>query len=268
MQIFFIEDGEKRRQNQSRKADAMTPQLADTLIEARRTGVLLSTANTTPPETLEEVYAIQAAVAAATGAGGGFKVGRAGPPDIPTYAPIRKDWIWQDGATIPANLSRLCGVELELGFVLKQTPPAPDDPAFEAKLRACLTMAPMLEIVESRLDDHVGAPQFLKLADCSANGGLVIGPEITDWQDCPRAHPTIRLEIDGEIAAEGRSAVPGGDAFDTVAAFARAVGNHCDRLKTGDAIITGSLEGLFYGKPGDVISGFIEDVGSVGAKFD
>jgi 2-keto-4-pentenoate hydratase len=233
VQIFFIEDGEKRRQNQSRKADAMTPQLADTLIEARRTGVLLSTANTTPPETLEEVYAIQAAVAAATGAGGGFKVGRAGPPDIPTYAPIRKDWIWQDGATIPANLSRLCGVELELGFVLKQTPPAPDDPAFEAKLRACLTMAPMLEIV-----------------------------------DCPRAHPTIRLEIDGEIAAEGRSAVPGGDAFDTVAAFARAVGNHCDRLKTGDAIITGSLEGLFYGKPGDVISGFIEDVGSVGAKFD
>ena len=217
----------------------MTDRLTNALIEARRTGSLIKTADTPPPETLEEVYRVQAAVAKATGAAGGFKVGRPGPPTTPTYAPIRKDWIWRNGDTIPKELSRLCGVELEIGFVLKADPPTLDDPAFEAKLRACLAMAPMLEIVESRLDDHVGAPQFLKLADCSANGGLVIGPEIKGWQDCPRVTPSMRLEIGGVVAAEGASAVPGGDAFDTVAAFARVIGNHCGGLKAGDALITG-----------------------------
>ena len=245
----------------------MTDRLTNALIEARRTGSLIKTADTPPPETLEEVYRVQAAVAKATGAAGGFKVGRPGPPTTPTYAPIRKDWIWRNGDTIPKELSRLCGVELEIGFVLKADPPTPDDPAFEAKLRACLVMAPMLEIVESRLDDHVGAPQFLKLADCSANGGLVIGPEIKDWQDCPRVTPSMRLEIGGVVAAEGASAVPGGDAFDTVAAFARVIGNHCGGLKAGDALITGSLEGLFYGKPGDAIVGTIDGVGTVSAQL-
>ena len=203
----------------------------------------------------------------ATGAAGGFKVGRPGPPAIPAYAPIRKDWIWRNGDTVPKELLRLCGVELDIGFVLKTDPPAPDDSAFENKLRACLVMAPMLEIVESRLDDHVGAPQFLKLADCSANGGLVVGPEIKDWQDCPRVTPSMRLEIGGVVAAEGSSAVPGGDAFDTIVAFARVIGDHCDGLKAGDALITGSLEGLFYGKPGDAIVGKIEDVATVLAQF-
>ncbi len=245
----------------------MTDRLATALIEARRTGNLIKTAEMPPPETLEQVYRVQAAVVKATGAAGGFKVGRPGPPAIPTYAPIRKDWIWRNGYTVPKELSRLCGVELEIGFVLKADPPAPDDPAFEAKLRACLVMAPMLEIVESRLDDHVGAPQFLKLADCLANGGLVIGPEIKDWQDCPRVTPTMRLEIGGMVAAEGLSAVPGGDAFDTIVAFARVIGNHCGGLKVGDALITGSLEGLFYGKPGDAILGTIEGVGKVSAQF-
>jgi len=245
----------------------MIDRLSNALIEARRTGCLIKTGDTPPPETLEEVYRVQGVVAKATGAAGGFKVGRLGPSTTPTYAPIRKDWIWQNGDTVPKELSRLCGVELEIGFVLKADIPTPDDPAFEDKLRATLAMAPMLEIVESRLDDHVGAPQLLKLADCLANGGMVIGPEIKDWQDCPRVTPSIRLEIGGVVAAEGASAVPGGDAFDTVAAFARVIGNHCGGLKAGDALITGALEGLFYGKPGDAIHGAIDGVGMVSAQF-
>ena len=55
----------------------MTDRLATALIEARRTGSLIKTADTPPPETLEQVYRVQAAVAKATGAAGGFKVGRA-----------------------------------------------------------------------------------------------------------------------------------------------------------------------------------------------
>ena len=77
----------------------------------------------------------------------------------------------------------------------------------------------------------------------------------------------MRLEIGGVVAAEGASAVPGGDAFDTVAAFARVIGNHCGGLKAGDALITGSLEGLFYGKPGDAILGTIDGVGTVSAQL-
>lgn len=245
----------------------MTNPLATALIDAHRTGPLIPTATTALPATLDEVYEIQDAVALATGIAGGFKVGRPDPLARPTYAPIRQEWIWRDGDIIPAELSRLYGVELEVGFILKADPPAPDDAAFESKLRACLAMAPMLEIVESRLDDHVGAAQFLKLADNSASGGLVIGPEIENWQDCPRISPSIRLEIGGQIIAEGASLVPGGDAFDTVAAFARIVGSHCGGLKADHAIITGSLQGLFYGKRGANIVGTIDGIGRVTAEF-
>ncbi len=69
------------------------------------------------------------------------------------------------------------------------------------------------------------------------------------------------------VAAEGASAVPGGDAFDTVAAFALVIVNHCGGLKAGDALITGALEGLFYGKRGDAIHGAIDGVGTVSAQF-
>ncbi len=112
----------------------MTDRLTNALIEARGTGCLNNTADTPPPETLEEVYRVQATVAKATGAAGGFKVGRPGLSTTPTYSPIRKDRIWQNGDTVPKELSRLCGVELEIGFVLKADPPTPDDPAFEDKL--------------------------------------------------------------------------------------------------------------------------------------
>lgn len=249
----------------------MTPEeqtLADALIAARRSGPLLPTATTTPPKDMAAVYRIQSAIAAATGGPGGFKAGAPAADAPATFAPIPAHLIRQSGAVLPAAESRLCGVELEVGFLLQAAPPAPDDPAFDKAFTENLAMVAAIEIVESCLDDHVGAPPLLKLADSLANGGLVLGTPVQHWSGIERDRPTARFVIGGNVVWDGPAQVPGGDALATVLHFARAVGGHCGGLKPGDAIITGALTGLLYAEPGDAVRGEIDGLGAVSARFE
>lgn len=241
--------------------------LAEALLAARRSGSQIPVSETRPPESLESAYRIQAAIYAATGAAGGFKAGRPDGDAVPTYAPILAALERPDGGEVPAEACRLRGVELEVGLVLTAPPPAPTDPEFEAKLRRSLAVIPAIEIVESRLDDHIGADPLLKLADSSANYGLVRGPAVRDWSGLDLAERNARLKIGDKVVWDGPARVPGGDAFLTVAALARALGDHCGGLKEGHAIITGALTGLLYAEPGDAVVGEIEGVGSVSVAY-
>lgn len=245
----------------------MTPMdraLADALIAARNGGPLIETSKTPPPD---DWAAVQTVVMPMTGPAGAFKAGAADTVAATTFAPIPANAVRPNGALIPAAGSRLYGVELEIGFTLLVEPPAPDDPDFDAVLAARLAMVPAIEIVETRLDDHMNAHPLLKLADCSANAGLVVGSPLSDWRSVALDKPNARFTIGDAVVWDGPSQVPGGDAFVTVARFVKAVGQHCGGLKPGHTIITGALTGLLYAKAGDAVVGQIDGLGTVEAKF-
>lgn len=212
-----------------------------------------------------QALAVQHLVAAETGPVCGFKTGRRDAGSMPLMAPLRAR-IASGGTADPAT-TRLCGVELEIGFLLVADPPAADAPDFEARLRAAVQAVPALEIVESRLQEPEAAGPLWKLADDQINGAVVLGAPVADWRGVDLVAPAVRLSVGGAVVQAGPAPVPGGDAFATFAAFARRVGGHCGGLRAGHVAITGSLTGLRFAARGDAVEGVIEGLGPVAVRF-
>lgn len=211
---------------------------------------------------------IQAAVCNARGPVAGFKCGRQIDEAVPIMAPILASRLYSNGATIPASHSRLRGVELEIGFRVIEPLPVLDGMIDRDAVKACVRVAVALEIVESRLLDHEQAPPSWKLADLQSNGGLVVSTaSVTTWPTALQ-RAGVRLEVNGRILHDRVAEVPGGDAFDTFVAFARHVGEHCGGLQPGQTVITGSLTGVDYLQPGDVVKGSIDALGDVNVRFE
>ncbi|WP_300550692.1 2-keto-4-pentenoate hydratase [Roseovarius sp.] len=210
----------------------------------------------------ERVFAVQEALAATLGPVGGFKV--ACPPDAPIIiAPIYASDIHSSPATLTLPDDEEVGVELEYAFRVIAPLPDRDAPDFAARLRSCVELLPVFELVRSRLEDPKGASGLLKMLDNQLNGAVVFGAPIRDWQDIDVTQATATLTIGDEVHLSGAARVPGGDAFATLHKLALAIGDHCGGLQPGQLVITGSLNGLPWVRPGLVARGGIAGLGAV-----
>ena len=239
----------------------MTDPWATALLLARNGGPKLP-ATAGEGLTRDRVFAVQEEVAAKLGPVGGFKVARPfGAPII--IAPIMARDIYQSPATIPLAAGEEAGVELEYAFRLIAPLPDPDAPDFEDQLRHAVELLPVFELVQSRLADPKGANAALKMLDNQLNGAVVLGAPCADWHvlDVTRAEAHLTLGVDTLL--DGDAAVPGGDAFATLCALARALGDHCGGLHPGQVVITGSLNGLPWVQAPIVAQGDIAGLGGV-----
>ncbi|SEL42600.1 hypothetical protein SAMN05443999_105168 [Roseovarius azorensis] len=212
--------------------------------------------------TRARVFAVQEAVAARLGPVGGFKV--ACPKDAPiVIAPIMARDIHPGPAVIDIPADEEVGVELEYAFRLIAPVPDTNAPDFETQLRAAIDLLPALELVRSRLADPKGAGAALKMLDNQLNGAVVLGAARRDWQGIDVTRANARLILGGDTLLDGAAPVPGGDAFATLCALARAVGDHCGGLQPGHVVITGSLNGLPWVRPPVTAKGRIDGLGAV-----
>ena len=240
--------------------------LAEAFLRARGDGPAVP-ASLGAALSMEEAYEVQAAVAAALGPVGGWKVAcKPGAPQI--MAPILARDICPGGGRVRLPGGAPVGVELEIGFRLTAPLPSPRDPGFEAAARAATEILPVLEIVASRLEDPRNAPPALKLADNQLNGALVLGEAVPDWEGLGTARVHGRLDISGETLLDGVAEVPGGDAFANFCALARMVGTHCGGLQPGQVVITGSLNGLPWRELPLTAEGEIAQLGTVGITLE
>lgn len=212
--------------------------------------------------TRARIFAVQETVAAGLGPVGGFKV--ACPSDAPiVIAPIMARDIYQTPAEITVPAGEEVGIELEYAFRLIASPPDRDAPDFEARLRAGVELLPAFELVQSRLADPKGAGPAIKMLDNQLNGAVVLGASRRDWQGVDVTRAGARLLLGGETLLDGAARVPGGDAFATLCALARALGGHCGGLQVGQVVITGSLNGLPWVTPPTTAQGRIAGLGEV-----
>ena len=239
----------------------MSDPLVAQLLAAREGGGKL-------PDTASEgltrarVFAVQAAVAARLGPVGGFKVAR--PKDAPiVIAPIMARDIHPAPAMIGIPAGEEVGVELE--YVFRLIAPVPDmgAPDFEVRLRDAVELLPAFELVRSRLEDPKGADALLKMLDNQLNGAVVLGAARRDWQGIDVTCANARLALGDDTLLDGTASVPGGDAFATLCALVRAVGDHCGGLQPGHVVITGSLNGLPWVRPPVTAKGRIDGLGAV-----
>lgn len=234
----------------------MTPQdadkAADLLVAARKQARQVQGLDgTLIASTIDEAYAVNAAIARRNGGPAGWKIMAIVPPqrealkiDRPIAAPLFKSYITDSPAQFPARAFIQPMLECEFDYVLGRDLPARSSPyTAEEVLAAVDVLRPAIEIVDSRVGR--GKPTPLMLSDCFANGYLVLGPVFRDWRGIDLLNQKISLKVDGrEIATGSGNSVPGGGPVHALTTLANNPPPWAGGLKAGQIITTGSCTGM------------------------
>ncbi|MES2941699.1 MAG: fumarylacetoacetate hydrolase family protein, partial [Pseudomonadota bacterium] len=209
------------------------------------------------PASRADAFAIQDATIALFGVGGGWKVGSKGPGFEPGCAPLPAACLLESGVTLTGPAWRLRGVELEVALRVgrdldpqgRLLPPEELAAAFDAVL-------PVIEVVESRLDDRQGSDPLAQLADLQNHGALVLGtPSAFLPADVDLRSIEACLSFDGEVVATTRGGNPAEDLWPMLAWLAL----HCEQrgqpLRKGQIVTTGSCTGMLVAPAGTLVQG-------------
>lgn len=238
---------------------------AELLIAAHRSLTPLTSAQVgAGPSSLGDVDIIHTEVMHAIGPAGAFKTAQPEEGQQQIMAPIPKRHVRQSPAHFAANEMRLYGIELEIAFRIDKPFPYPEAADFEERLRASVSVVPVIEMVDSRIADQDGMTPLTKLADNQSNFGLVVGTPVTDWQGLELTAPQVEFTVNGTQTGPTAGMVPGGrSAFDVFKNFVANIGDYCGGLKVGHYVTCGAVSGLHFTDPGAKVIGKIAGIGDV-----
>lgn len=230
-----------------------TQQIATAFTTARAAGHAIQAYPGTPPATLAEAYAIQAAaIARWPDAVKGWKVARVNPafaaqfPEErligPAFAANVHHVAQGAAAQCPVFEGGFAAVEAEVVIVV-----AADSPAGKADWTAD-TVAPLVasmhigvEVASSPLATLNDIGPGAVISDFGNNWGVVVGAEIANWRELE----TIQVEtfIDGQSVGTGKVAIQPGP----LGALAFTLNKRAQQgqvLRAGDVISTGMITGV------------------------
>ena len=221
------------------------------------------------PGDLAAGYAVQAEVAGMLGAIGGWKIGAADPGGTPLHAPIFAQEIHPSGVTLAAKEFTGAIIEAEIAFRLRQDLPVADVAHDAVSVARAVERVPALEIYRSRYREPGAAEEAEQLADCLANGGLIVGVGVGIGVESVMSGgvmPTwdIDLAVDDTLKQVRAARHPAGDPLQLVVWLA----NHLNRcgglLSAGQVVTTGAL---LLAPIGRSVRGECQGLGSVSASF-
>ena len=221
------------------------------------------------PGDLAAGYAVQAQVAGMLGAIGGWKIGAADPGNTPLHAPILAQEIHPSGVTLAAKEFTGAIIEAEIAFRLLQDLRVGDVAHDAASVARAVERVPALEIYRSRYREPGAAEEAEQLADCLANGGLIVGVGVGIGVEAVMAGgamPTwdIDLAVDDTLKQVRAARHPAGDPLQLVVWLA----NHLNRcgglLSAGQVVTTGAM---LLAPIGRSVRGEWQGLGSVSASF-
>jgi 2-keto-4-pentenoate hydratase len=234
----------------------MTPQDAEKAAElldaARRNATQVQGLDARlQPRSIEDAYAIQAAVARRHGGAAGWKIMAIVPAqrealkvDRPIAAPVFKTYCAESPARLALKSFIAPMLECEFDYVLGRDLPARDAPySAEEVLAAVSVLRPAIEVVDSRVGRPAATP--LMLADCFSNGALVLGRVCDTWRSLDLLKQGITLKVDGNTIMTGDGAkIPGGGPVHALVTLANNPPPWAGGLKAGQVVTTGSCTGM------------------------
>jgi 2-keto-4-pentenoate hydratase len=221
------------------------------------------------PGDLAAGYAVQAQVAGMLGAIGGWKIGAADPGNTPLHAPIFAQEIHPSGVTLAAKEFPGAIIEAEIAFWLRQDLPVGDVAHDAASVARAVERVPALEIYRSRYREPGAAEEAEQLADCLANGGLIVGVGVGVGVEAVMAGgamPTwdIDLAVDDTLKQVRAARHPAGDPLQLVVWLANHLNRCGSLLSAGQVVTTGAL---LLAPIGRSVRGECQGLGSVSASF-
>jgi 2-keto-4-pentenoate hydratase len=232
--------------------------LADLLFEARRDARQLdSLAGDLVPETVDQAYAINRAVAERLGWEPlGWKI--AG-----TTANVRGK-LGLDGPIYGRSFRRFkCASPARF----QHLPPREKPWTMPEVIDAIAEVHAGIEVAECRYRRGALPPLPAILADGSASGRYVFGGTIADWRD-GLSMMKVALEVDGVLRREGIGADVMGDPLQPLLWLADERRDWGDGLFAGETISTGSMTGMLPIRAGQKICARFGDLATVEIAFE
>jgi 2-keto-4-pentenoate hydratase len=246
---------------------SMADEIVRILVEARRTGTLIDALpDGSVPADLEEAHAVQMVTAAALGETiAGWKVAITKDGEV-MRAPLFGSRMFSSPAEIPASLTPLLGIEVEIAFRFERAlvPRAGQYGADE--VASAVTALAAIEVVDSRFRNRSEVPALALTADCMTNGAFVAGTMRSDWRSFDLSGLEASLIVNGEVVVQrvgGHSEI---DPLRPAVRLANALRTSCG-VAAGQIVTTGTCTGLTIVKPGDRVVGCFAGFGEAEVCF-
>jgi 2-keto-4-pentenoate hydratase len=236
--------------------------IASSFVNARAAGAALAAFPGIAPTTLVEAYAVQdAGISLTPDVIAGWKVGRILPPLDAQYGAERVCGpvfstllLLQDGAT-PQRGKVFGGgfgaAEAELLLRIGDAPPrGKSDYTLESAAALIDRVHIGIEIASSPFAGVNDIGPTAIVSDFGNNNGLVIGPEVADWQNSGYADWEVVTRIDGTEVGRGRAnAFPDGP-LGSVHFLLNNLGERGIDIAPGTWVSTGAITGVHIVGPG------------------
>jgi 2-oxo-hept-3-ene-1,7-dioate hydratase len=235
-----------------------------------------------PGMTLDDAYAVQAALVARKLAEGrrriGWKIGLTSRAmqdalgiDTPDSGVLLDDMAFASGATVPAGRFIQPRVEAEIAFVMR-APLAGADCTRKDVLAATGHVAPALEILDTRIlraDPDTGQARIVTdtISDNAANAGVVLGaarhaPDAFDLRWVGAI-----VTCGGTVEETGLGAGVLNDPVTSVLWLARRLAEYGQAIEAGDIVLSGSFIRPIEAPPDTAINADFGPFGSVAVQF-
>lgn len=203
------------------------------------------------PGAEDEAYRVQAALVAGLGLPvAGWKVAltsaamrRVVPGiDQPCAGAIFAERVHPSPAKLPRSSLMRIGLECEAMVRLADDLPDAGRPwTRESVADHVGAVAAAFELIDDREADYNNMNAFELIADNAWNGGVVVGPEVADWQALDLVGARGSLEIDSKPVGEGRGGDAMGHPFEPLAWLANNAIARGRPLRAGELVMTGSI---------------------------
>jgi 2-keto-4-pentenoate hydratase len=245
----------------------MAEDIVRILVEARRTGILIDALpDGSVPADLEEAHAAQMATAAALGETvGGWKVAITKSGEV-TRAPLFGSRMFSSPAEIPASLTPLLGIEVEIAFRFERgLAPRAGEYAVD-EVAAAVTALAAIEVVDSRFRNRSEVPALALTADCMANGAFVAGTMRSDWRSFDLSGLEASLVVNGQTVVQRVGGHAEIDPLRPAVRLANSLRKSCG-IAAGHIVTTGTFTGLTIVRPGDHVVGRFAGFGETELRF-
>jgi 2-keto-4-pentenoate hydratase len=229
------------------------------------------------PSSIEDAYAVQSRFLDAMGwdvegwflANTNVKIQELIRYTEPFYGRRFTDLVFASPADI--NVSELPPIDLEceFGFSLKHDLPKRGEDYSQAEVEdAIATVHPTIDIVAPYLKNWTGHDIFSIIADNSADGALVYGEGVSDWQALDLINMDITLSVGDKTERQGTGSDVMGDPVAALVWMVNARANAGDGLRAGCIHHTGTATALYRGvKAGDEVVATFDGLGAVSINF-
>ena len=189
--------------------------------------------------------------------------------DEPFYARRLADLIFASPAALKVSEFPPIALECEFGFRLKHDLPNRGEAYSRADVEAAIaTVHPTIDVVAPYLKNWTEQDVFSVIADNGADGALVYGEGVPDWQALDLANMEITLAVNGNVAREGTGANVLGDPMEALIWLVNACANAGDGLRAGHLHHTGTATELYWANAGDEILATFDGLGTVSLNID